>query len=156
MAALTLLVRPDRVEAGSRVDRVLLAAALAMVGPAGEAAHAAGRWDPVADASKLMAGLAPDQARLLKIGFRLMDGWPKGFTPFSKLPMDERRACLELWRESDNDLQRSIWGVLHSLSVSSFAAGEAGWELMGYPGPNVGTQRPLGQTQAFEWDEVVP
>ena len=156
LAGLSLLVRPEPALAGSRLDRVLLAAATAMCGPASVTAQAAGRWDPVADAHELISKLPPDQQRVVRLAIRLLDGWPKGLKPFSKLPIDERVAWLETWRVSDNELQRSVWGLLHSLTASSFSAGEAGWEVMSYPGPVVGGTRPPGQTVAFEWDEGVP
>jgi len=155
LAGLTLLVRPVPAHAG-RVDRVILASALAMCGPAAITAFESGRWDPVLDAHLLMGKLAPDQQRLLRIAFRLLDGWPKGLKPFSKLPVDERVRWLETWRVSDNELQRSVWGVLHSLCVSSFSGGPAGWEVMDYPGPALSGSRPLGQTVSFDWDEAVP
>ena len=152
LAAITLLARPAE---ASRRDRVLLAAALAMVGPEGERTFEEGRWDPVGDADLLLGRLAPDQRRLLNVAFRLLAGWPTGGSSFSKLSVEQRRHWLALWRVSDNALQRSVWGVLHSIACSSFSSGPA-WELMEYPGPNVGTSRPLGQTVLFEWDEVVP
>jgi len=162
LAAVCVLLQPGPAKAtgrenlSSRAESIVVAAALAMVGPAGEKAHAAGSWDPGQDVDRLLGHLAPDQRRLLNIAFRLLDRWPKGRRPFRKLSVEERREWLAVWRVSDNALQRSAWGVLHAACCSSFSANQPGWDRMGYPGPIIGTDRPLGQTVAFEWDELVP
>ncbi len=162
LAAVCTLLQPSRARATERnnlsakTEDIVVAAALAMVGPAGEKAYVAGTWDPGGDIDQLLGHLAPDQRRLLNIAFRLLDRWPKGLRPFRKLSVEERREWLAVWRVSDNALQRSAWGILHSACCSSFSANQPGWDRMGYPGPIVGTDRPLGQTVGFEWDEVVP
>lgn len=148
------MLRPRVALAGN--DDTVLAVALAMVGPTGRAAWEGGDWNVVRDVDSLLSQLAPDQERLVRIGFRLLETWPKGLRRFSRLDLETQQAYLEEWRCSDNELQRSVWGVLHAAVVSSFSSGAQGWGLMGYPGPNVGTTRPLGQTVSFEWDEVVP
>lgn len=152
--ALYAVVRPRVALAGN--DQTVLAVAMAMVGPTGRAAWEAGAWDVVRDVDNLLSQLAPDQERLVRIGFRLLETWPKGPRRFSRLDLEGQQDHLDAWRTSDNELQRSVWGVLHAATVSSFSSGPQGWGLMDYPGPNVGTTRPVGQTVSFEWDEVVP
>lgn len=134
----------------------VVAAALAMVGPRGEAAYEAGRWDPAADVDRLLGGLAADQRDQLLLALRLFEEWTVGLDGFSSWDRETQRSTLAAWRTSRLGLQRSVWSFLHAACGSSFSGIEAGWEAMDYPGPCVGTGRAPGQSAAFDWDEAVP
>ena len=105
----------------------------------------------------MFGNLAPDQRQALGMGIHLLEEWTVGLTGFSRLSRDNQVAFLAGWRTSRLALHRTVWGALHAMTVSSFAAVEAGSKtLMGHPGPCVGTGRPPGQTALFVWDEAVP
>lgn len=140
----------------ARHAATVTAAALALVGPRGEAAYAAGRWDPATDVDGLLARLPADQRDQLVLALTLFEEWTLGLTGFSSWDRATQRATLAAWRTSRLGLQRSVWGFLHAACASSFSGCEAGWEAMAYPGPCVSTGRPPGQTVAFDWDEAVP
>jgi hypothetical protein len=140
----------------ARRANTVVAAALAMVGPRGEAAYEAGRWDPAADVDRLLGGLAAEPRAQLLLALVLFEEWTLGISGFSSWDRARQRATLAAWRTSRLGLQRSVWGFLHAACCSSFSGIEAGWEAMGYPGPFVGTERAPGQTVAFTWDEAVP
>lgn len=142
------------------LEAVVTAAALAFNGDPGEEAYAAGSWDPAADVDALLSALAPDQAGLLCVAIRLFEEWTPGLTGFSGLDRADQVAKLAAWRTGRLALQRSVWGFLHAASTSSFAGSDAGWALVGYPGPCVpgprGPGRMPGQRARFTWDESVP
>lgn len=139
-----------------RAASTVTAAALAMVGPRGEAAYEAGRWEPAADVDQLLGRLAADQRDQLLLALGLFEEWTLGWQGFSAWDRQTQRDTLAAWRTSSLGLQRSVWGFLHAATCSSFSGSEVGWEAMGYPGPCVGTGRPPGQLVAFAWDEGVP
>lgn len=140
-----------------RQEAVLVAVALAMVGPSAEQAYLSGAWDPAAHVDKTFDKLAPDQRLAFGMGIHLLEEWTWGLTGFSGRTREQQVAFLASWRTSSLALHRTIWGVLHSATSSSFAAVEAGSRgLMGHPGPCVGTGRAPGQTARFTWDEGVP
>lgn len=144
----------------TRQEAIVTAVALAMVGPAAEMAYEGERWDPAAGVDRLLAGMALDQQQRLGLALHLLEEWTPGLVGFSGLDRPDQRAMLHRWSTSGLELQRSVWGFLHAATCSSFSAVEAGWEVMGYPGPCVagqaGAGRPPGQTARFQWDEVVP
>lgn len=140
----------------ARQAATLTAAALAVAGPAAEAAYRAGTFDPVATAEGWLAGVAPDQAKTLALTLTILEEWTLGLRGFSSRTRDEQRSQLARWRNSDLTLKRQVWGVVHVFGTASFAGTEAGWAAMDYPGPCVGTGRVPGQTAPFEWDPVVP
>lgn len=143
-----------------RQARIVTAAALAMVGPSAEAAFLSGRWKPAQDFDRLLSGMAPDQRAVVGIGLQLFEEWTWGMKGFSGSTREVQLAQLAKWRSSGLAIQRSIWGVLHAATCSSFSGTEAGWEVMGYPGPCLAQAtrpgRPPGQSAVFEWDERVP
>lgn len=139
-----------------RQAATVTAAALAMVGPRGEAAYNAGRWEPVADVDALLGRLPADQRDQLTLALTLFEEWTVGLSGFSSWDRATQQQTLAAWRTSRLGLQRSVWGFLHAACCSSFSGSDAGWEAMAYPGPNVGTDRPPGQTIPFDWDEAVP
>lgn len=140
----------------ARRAATVTAAALALVGPRGQAAYEAGRWDPAADVDALLGRLHADTRDQLLLGLVLFEEWTWGLSGFSSWDRTTQVATLAAWRTSGLALQRGIWGFLHAACCSSFSGVEAGWEAMGYPGPCVGTARAPGQTAAFAWDEAVP
>ncbi|MCB9664934.1 MAG: hypothetical protein H6732_12535 [Alphaproteobacteria bacterium] len=147
---------PSLVHLSARQAATVTAAALAMVGPHGEAAYAEGRWEPAADVDALLGRLAADQRDQLGLALILFEEWTPGLSGFSSWDREAQRARLAAWRTSRLGLHRGVWGFLHAACCSSFSGSEAGWETMAYPGPCVGTARPPGQTATFAWDEVVP
>lgn len=138
-----------------RQAAIATAAALAMVGPAAEAAYLAKRWQPAAGVDGLLDLLYPDQRALIGLGLNLLEEWTLGLRGFSSWDRPTQRAFLDDWRTSPLGLKRSIWGFLHAATCSSFSGTEAGWELVGYPGPCVGRRAP-GQSALVDWDEAVP
>lgn len=140
----------------ARQAAIVTAAALAMVGPRGEAAYAAGAWDPAGDTDALLGRLAADQRDQLGLALHLFEEWTWGLTGFTSWSRAEQRATLAAWRTSRLGLKKSVWGFLHAATCSSFSGTPAGWAAMAYPGPCVGTGRPPGQTASFDWDEAVP
>lgn len=143
-----------------RLERIVTAAALAIVGPAAEQAYRAGRWDPAADVDRLFEGLEPDQRSMAGVGLHLFEEWTWGLRGFSALERDAQLEHLARWASSPLALKRSVWGLLHAAACSSFSGGEDGWAVMGYPGPCLARGdhhgRSPGQSVAFEWDERVP
>jgi hypothetical protein len=141
-------------------EAILTAIALAMTGPAAEAAYLQGRWDPAAAFDRTLDLLSPDQASQLLLALRLVEEWTWGLTGFSGLPREAQLDRLAAWQTSSLAVQRSIWGVMHALCCSSFSGTEAGWELMHYPGPCVAQPgspgRAPGQSAPYAWDEAVP
>jgi hypothetical protein len=143
-----------------RHEGIVTAIALAMVGPAAEAACLADRWDPAAAFDASLDLLAADQASQILLALTLVEEWTWGLTGFSGLSRAQQRVKLAAWQTSTLAVQRSIWGVMHALTCSSFSGTEAGWEVMDYPGPCLrhGDRpgRAPGQTVPFVWDEAVP
>jgi hypothetical protein len=140
-------------------EAIVTAIALAMVGPAAETAYDAQRWDPAAAFDDNLGLLPADQVGQITLALTLVEEWTWGLTGFTGHSRDQQRIMLDTWKTSSLAVQRSIWGVMHALSCSSFGAIEAGWEVMQYPGPCVassGSGRSPGQTVSFTWDEVVP
>ena len=130
---------PALTHLSTRHAATITAAALAMVGPAAEAAYGAGVWDPAADVDNLMGRLAQDQRSQLAIGLTLFEEWTLGLSGFSAWSREAQRAHLARWRTSSLAVHRSIWGFLHAACCSSFSGTEAGWQVMDYPGPTRGT-----------------
>lgn len=145
---------------GPSSEAVITAAALVLIGPAGVAAHAAGRWDPAADTDALLGLLAPDQRQLVLVGVHLLQEWSWGASGFTDVDPEAQAAWLDGWRTSGLALHRGVWGFLHAAAASSFSGVDDGWARMGFPGPCVagarGAGRSPGQAAAFVWDEVVP
>ncbi len=139
-----------------RQAATVTAAALAMLGEAGEAAFAAQTWDPAAGVDDLLEQMAPDQRALIGVVITLLEEWTLGLRGFSRRSREQQRAILADWRDSGLAVHRSGWGVLHVTCAVSFTGIEAGWAVMDYPGPCVGTGRMPGQTALFDWDESVP
>lgn len=143
-----------------RQEAIYVAAALVVVGAPGQAAYAAGGWDPAFDLDGVLGLMAPDQARLVGVGLHLFEEWTPGLTGFAERSEAERLAWLERWRLSDLGIQRSLWAVIHSLSSASFAGTSAGLAYLGHPGPCVASPgypgRAPGQTAPVIWDEIVP
>lgn len=139
-----------------RQEATLTAAALAFIGPSGEAAYDAGEWDPALGFDGLLEGLAPDQRDQILLGVLLFEEWTPGLTGFSSWDRDTQRSVLAAWRTSTLGLKCGIWGFLHAGATTGFSQTEAGWRVMGFPGPQISTGRPPGQTATFEWDEAVP
>ncbi len=139
-----------------RQARIVTAAALAMVGPAAEEAFVQGKWSPARGVDDLLGRLASDQRSQLGVALHLLEEWTVGLRGFSSWSREDQRALLARWRTSSLGLHRSVWGFLHAATASTFSGSEAGWEVMGYPGPCVGLGRSPGQTAIFEWDERVP
>ncbi len=147
---------PELTHLSPRQAAIVTAAALAMVGPAAEAAYEAGRWEPARDVDGLLGRLAADQRTTVGVGIHLLEEWTLGMRGFSSWDRATQRSTLTAWRTSGLALHRSVWGFLHAATCSSFSGSEAGWELAGYPGPLVGSSRPPGQSATLEWGEGVP
>ncbi|TNE90318.1 MAG: hypothetical protein EP330_08335 [Deltaproteobacteria bacterium] len=147
---------PELRHLSPRQAATVTAAALAMVGPAGERAYEAGEWEPALGVDDMLGGLAADQRDQLGVALVLFEEWAVGPTGFSSWTREAQRARLAAWRTSSLGLHQSVWGFLHAATTSSFGFSEAGWRRMDYPGPCVGTSRAPGQTATFEWDEAVP
>jgi hypothetical protein len=158
--ALLGVTPPKRVRSythlSARQAATITAAGLAFVGPAGDAAYSAGDWDPAEGMDQMLALLAPDQRGQIGMAVLLLEEWTLGLSGFSSWSRDAQLALLASWRTSSLALHRTIWGLLHAATCSTFSGTEAGWVVMDYPGPCVGAGRPPGQTAAFEWDEIVP
>jgi len=143
-----------------KLEAIVTAACVVMVGPAGVAAYKQRQWDPAKAMDDTLDALAPDQVGLLKVGFWLFQEWTFGFRGFTDVPREIQAMRLAAWRRSRLGVHNSIWNVLHGVAVSSFGGVQAGWDLMGYPGPCVASEgnpgRPPGQTASFTYDEAVP
>lgn len=143
-----------------RQEAVVTAAARVMAGPSAEAAYGAGVWDPAADIDALLGHLAPDQAKMLGFALLLLEESTWSARGFSGLERAEQEQVLLAWSSSGLALKRSVWGFLHSAAASSWSGSQAGWALLGYPGPcrpgPAGPGRQPGQLARFSWDEVVP
>ncbi len=139
---------------------ILSAAALAMVGPAAEAAYRAGRWQPARDADGMLAAMYEDQRGLVRTALNVFEESTWGMAGFSGLDAQAQQRHLASWRTSSLGLKRSVWGMLHAINCSSFSGTSAGWEIMGYPGPCLKSAefpgRSPGQSATFQWDERVP
>ncbi|MBI5503559.1 MAG: hypothetical protein HY899_02055 [Deltaproteobacteria bacterium] len=144
----------------ARHAAILSAAAVAIVGPAGEAAYRAGRWQPARDADAMIEAMYEDQRGLVRMALNLLEESTWGMMGFSGLEPQAQQRHLASWACSSLALERSVWGMLHALSCSSFSGTSAGWEVMGYPGPCLKSAefpgRPPGQSATFEWDARVP
>jgi hypothetical protein len=145
---------------GARQEAIVTRVALAITGPAAEAAYERGEWDPAYEIDGLLARLPEDQQKLLGIAIYLFENWNWGLKGFTRMPHERQAAYLAKWRTSSIALQRSTWGFLHAASVAAFSSLEAGWSVLDYPGPCVPsgkyTGRAPGQTALFEWDPGVP
>jgi hypothetical protein len=139
-----------------RQAAIVTAASHAMLGDASEAAYMAGRWSPASEIDALMGNLPQSQRAQIGLGLNLLEEWTWGLRGFSSWDRGTQRAFLDGWRTSSLAVHRSIWGFLHLACAAGFSGTEAGWEVMDYPGPCVGTNRSPGQTAHFEWDEAVP
>lgn len=139
---------------------ILSAAAVAIVGPAGEAAHRSGRWQPARDADAMLEAMYEDQRGLVRMALNLLEESTWGMMGLSGLDPQAQQDHLASWACSSLALKRSVWGMLHALSCSSFSGTPAAWEIMGYPGPCLKSAefagRPPGQSATFEWDARVP
>lgn len=139
---------------------IVAAAAAGIVGPAGAAALAQGAWNPAADVDDMLGRMAPDQRGMLGVALHLFENATWGLRGFTALSPERQIAHLAAWQTSGLALKRSIWGFLHAATATSFASTEAGWRVMGYPGPCVaagGSQgRAPGQSALYAWDEKVP
>jgi len=144
----------------TRHAAILCAGALAMVGPSGQAAYHAGRWQPARDADRMIGAMYEDQRGLVRTALNLFEESTWGMTGFSGLDEQAQQRHLASWRSSSLGLKRSVWGMLHAMTCSSFSGTPAGWDVMGYPGPCLKSAefpgRPPGQSVTFEWDERVP
>jgi hypothetical protein len=56
---------------------------------------------------------------------------------FRDLPLDGRRAYLELWRDSASIVKRQFYDSLRSLVMMTTYSMEATWPAIGYAGPLV-------------------
>jgi hypothetical protein len=138
-----------------REAAIARAAAVAMVGEVARPTLGTG-WDPAADLDDLLLGLAEDQRVAARAGLHLLEEWTLGLHGFSSRDVLEQREILAEWRTSSIALQRTVWGLLHAASCSSWSGRSDAWGLMGYPGPCVGTDRSPGQSATFDWNPRVP
>jgi len=144
----------------ARHAAILSAAAVAMVGQSGEAAYRSGRWQPARDADGMIGTMYEDQRGLVRTALNLFEESTWGMTGFSGLDAAAQQRHLASWRSSSVGIKRSVWGMLHAITCSSFSGTTAGWEVMGYPGPCLASAefpgRAPGQSAKYEWDDRVP
>jgi len=151
---------PDLKHLHARHAAIFSAAAIAMVGPAAEAAYRNGRWLPARDADAMLEQMYEDQRGLVRMALNLFEESTWGMTGFSGLGAQAQQRHLASWSSSSLAMKRSVWGMLHALGCSSFSGTSAGWEVMGYPGPCLKSAqyegRAPGQSVTFQWDARVP
>jgi hypothetical protein len=75
----------------------------------------------------------PQAAGELGMALGLFEHW--GWTRFSRLTLDERRARLLAWEASPVGLRRQIFQALRRTAMFSWFSGPESWDAIGYDGP---------------------
>jgi hypothetical protein len=85
------------------------------------------------DSAAVGAAIAATDAAAFKAFARASDVRSNG--RFRDLPMDARRAYLELWRDSASIVKREFFGSMRTLVMITTWSMDATWPSIGYAGP---------------------